>query len=233
MDWTSGLEGSVFGGLPNVNIGISRYNGTAYDASIGNGDNSTNTVTATFSDFSPFIVTRKFSVAPVQLASITAYAGVNGNEIRWNAANEVAIDRYIVERSTDGISFNAIGSVRASNARSYQFTDLANADKVIYYRIKVIGLGGYVKISTIVLVKKSQRSDITIYPNPAAQWINISGLKGEGQVSLINASGQILRLQKTAATVLSWDVTALAPGICRIAVMQDGVQQAGKTFVKE
>jgi hypothetical protein len=233
LDWTTGLEGTVFTGLGNSNIGISRYNGSSYDTSTGTGDNATNTVTATFSNFSPFIVTRKFGVIPVQLTSIVAFKRATGNEIRWEVANEDAIDTYIIERSTNGTNFSAIGSVKASNARSYNFTDVATAGNVIYYRIKVVGLAGYVKYSSVVLIKQAADAGITVYPNPATQWVSISGLKGNTQLSLINAAGQILVQQKTAATTLSLDVMALPAGVYRIEVMEDGVRQAGKTFIKE
>jgi hypothetical protein len=233
LDWTAGLEGTVFNGLANGNIGISRYNGTAYDTSMGNGDNTANTVTATFSNFSPFIVTRKFGVIPVQLTSVVAYKRAAGNEIHWEVANEEAIDTYMVERSTNGLTFMAIGSVRANNARSYRFTDVATADKVIYYRIKVLGAAGYVKYSTIVLVKQTAGANISVYPNPATHWVSISGLKGATELRLVNTAGQVLMQQKTTATVLGWDVSALPKGVYRIAVVQEGVQQTAQTFIKK
>jgi len=54
LNWNTALEGSTFTTLPNTDIGLIKNNGASWDAPIGTGDNTANTVTATFTSFGAF-----------------------------------------------------------------------------------------------------------------------------------------------------------------------------------
>jgi len=54
LSWNDALEGSTFTTLPNTDIGLIKNTGSSWDLPVGTGDNTTNTVTATISNFGSF-----------------------------------------------------------------------------------------------------------------------------------------------------------------------------------
>jgi hypothetical protein len=234
LAWPSSLEGTNFSGLINSQLGISRYNGTTFLDAIGSGDNTANTANATFANFSPFFVTKKAGVVPVNFKNITATLKQKSTEVEWEVGNEVNVLRYIVENSTNGRTFTAIGSVVANNSNSYTFDDASiSSEEIYYYRIKTEELTGDVKYSSIVFVKVGNGKDVTVYPNPVGETLSIAGLKGNTVIKLINSTGQVLIQQSTSVSSLSIDATGLKTGMYLLQVFSNGKIQDTKTIIKQ
>ncbi len=233
LNWPTSLEGSTFTTFPNVNIGISRYNAGAYETTIGSGDNVSNTATATFSSFSPFFVTKNLAGLPVTLTSVSAYKLSLGTKIVWNVASESAIDKYIVERSSNGVNFATVGVVIPANSSSYSLNDFTLNTSVFYYRIKVIGYSGYTKYSTIVRVTNGGKQEISIYPNPAKEQISFSGLSKNSEVKIVNSKGQAVLEQKNNASSFNMDITSLALGVYIAQIFENGLLMESKSFIKK
>jgi trimeric autotransporter adhesin len=51
LTWNAALEGATFTTLPDTDIGLIKNNGSSWDLPVGTGNNTTNTVTATLSNF--------------------------------------------------------------------------------------------------------------------------------------------------------------------------------------
>jgi hypothetical protein len=234
LGWTTGLEGAVFTGLADNSIGLSRYNGTLYETATGSGDNAANTASATFSSFSPFMVTKKTNLVPVQLRSISALVKPSGTEINWIVDNEYSIQRYEIEKSTDGGNFTAVGAVMATRSTSYAFTDVsAITTGTVYYRVKVVGTGGYIKYSNIVVVKYNNNAAISVYPNPAAGVISITGLNGPAEIRIVNAAGRLMKQQRTTASAVSIEVTDLKPGVYMVEVYSGTERKSFQQIIKQ
>ncbi len=234
LNWLPALEGSMFSTFSNANIGISRYDGAVYETSTGSGDNTLNTANASFINFSPFIVTKKGSVLPVQFKNIEASVKQNAIEVKWNVESEYDIQSYIVEKSIDGRTFAPIGTVIATNSRSYTFNDASVlSDKIFYYRIKIVDISGNIKYSNIVFVKKNTGNDIVIFPNPVLDLLNIGGLKANTTIKLFNAAGQIVVEKNTTASSLSMDVSSIKPGIYTLQFFNNTNEQVSKKVIKQ
>jgi hypothetical protein len=63
-------------------------------------------------------------LVPVRFRSIGASRKSSNAQVTWKVGNETNINRYEVERSADGGKFEVVGSVSASSASAYSFTDL-------------------------------------------------------------------------------------------------------------
>ena len=111
------------------------------------------------------------------------------------------MDRYEVERSTDGRNFikqhttTAIGN--SSTGVNYSWLDVSPQQGNNFYHIKAFDKGGMFKYSSVVRVAIGKAtSGITVYPNPvegnnfSISFTNME--KGAYQLSLINNQGQIL-----------------------------------------
>lgn len=196
LTWTSDLEGSNFTGFADNQIGISRNNGTVWENGTGNGNNSSNTATATFSSFTSFgIGIGELGVPlPVTFKNITATATNEKVNINWTIGNEYNVAEYVIERSVNAREFAAIGSVKATGATAYNFTDVNPLQSTNYYRIKSVDKDGTTKYSTIVRVNMNGKGGFTIMENPVkgnTVKVNIANVEaGKYSISIVNSLGQ-------------------------------------------
>jgi len=144
------------------------------------------------------IVFNRISVLPVTFTSIAANRNNDkSNTVTWKVANETNMEKYEVERSSDGSRFNSIGSVTATGTTSYTKIDLAPLSGDNYYRIKAYSIGGHTQYSSIVKVSAvKQAAAISVYPNPVvnktAQLQFTNQEKGTYNIEISNKLGQLI-----------------------------------------
>ncbi len=212
LGFPSSLMGTTFATLGGK-VGISHYNGTTWDAVMGAGSVSSLSATASFSSFSPFLVTKNANaVLPVKFGSINAVL-VSAKEVKvnWTIYTEINTDKYVIEHSIDGIHFTEIGTVKASNFNAYSFTDFAPQSGINYYRIAGMDKGSNEKqySNTVKISIKNSNAGLSVYPNPVKGGqlnFQISDLKqGKVTVMLYNNMGQ-----SVYTTVLNYNGGVLA-----------------------
>src|SRR5690606_38797173 len=99
-------------------------------------------------------------------------------------------DKFIIERSTDGKAFTAIGEVKgkdfSNQIAAYSFKDEQPINGYNYYRLKQMDVDGKITYSEIEDVDFSiSHTDILVYPNPFISSLNFSGIKArQAQVAL-------------------------------------------------
>jgi hypothetical protein len=140
---------------------------------------------------------------PVTYTSVKAWEqNTNTIQVQWNVANELNINYYEIERSTDGVNFTEAGTVKATGGASLQYNwlDAHAVTGVNYYRIVSIGANSTVRYSEVVKVNIGAGSPlITLYPNPInngiinLQFTNMPA--GNYSLRLLNIEGQQLMLQ--------------------------------------
>jgi len=98
------------------------------------------------------------AVLPLAWGIITT-TPVNGHiDVRWSTFQEINTSKFVVEHSTDGISFAGIGEVKAAGysalQTNYSLLHKTPAyNRLNYYRIKEIDLDGRIIYSVICSVK--------------------------------------------------------------------------------
>ncbi len=140
---------------------------------------------------------------PVTLTELRAVQTGTGIVLQWKVTDEYNLEKYVIERSTDGRTFVPIGEVAGRNLPgilNYTFTDIQPAADNNYYRLRMVDTDGKKKYSSIVKVKLGgQAPAITVFPNPVtakALTIQLQNMKsGAYTVRLFNAMGQLV-LQK-------------------------------------
>lgn len=240
LSWPASLEGSSFSGFANNQIGISRNNGTAWEIVTGNGDNVANTVTTNFVQFSPFAIGEVGFILPVKLSNLSAKSEANTIRVKWNIEQELNVEKYMVERSSNGYNFESITTVSANNSNQYSIID-ANPLKVNYYRIRVIGKNGNVEVSNIINVRlNNTNGEISIFPNPVkGKLVNVqlSNLEmGKANIQVYNAFGQLITIQSfvyDGSTLLKSISlpTNTVKGIYTIVVEMNDKNAIKKTFL--
>ena len=124
-----------------------------------------------FYQFSPYGLSSTQSVVAIKLISFGG--GINSNddvELKWTAENAADIQQYIIERSTDGIHFNAVGYVNpVAGISTYRFTD-TNPAEVNYYRLTMIS-NTETDHSIILKIELKNKRSVFIYPVPVYNYM--------------------------------------------------------------
>lgn len=147
---------------------------------------------------------------PVTLIDFKAAKNSNGIALTWFATTETNFKNYEIERSTDGSSFNKLGTVAGQNLANYAWQDkqLPNTSSV-FYRLKMINTDGKFTYSKIVSVRLSNNfSNALVFPNPTASTLTIqlkNSLSTKGQLVIKDIAGRTVATQTVNAS------TALIP----------------------
>lgn len=232
-NWPSALEGAAFSAFTNSSIGLARYNGAAWDEFIGTGDNAANTASATFADFSPFLVGEFATVLPVILRSLGASVKDDGVYLNWVVNNENSLRKYEIERSSNGVAFSNIGSVDAKNMNTYEYTDRSLLKGVLYYRLKMVNQDASFKYSFIIKVQYTKETEVMVYPNPVTSALLMKGLEKSGTIKIVNTLGQTVLSQRVNSNSLTIDVSSLKDGIYFIQISGENGKVMSKTFLKK
>jgi len=134
---------------------------------------------------------------PLKLQSFTGEHINNINLLRWTTATNMHVDYFDVERSSDGIVFNKIGSVQPASIyveqNDFAFSNDIPINGINYYRLKVTAAHAYSEI--IVIDNNHLDFVVGLYPNPASSQlhINISGAENNTStytMQIINMQGE-------------------------------------------
>ena len=152
---------------------------------------------------------------------------------------------YEIERSTDALSFSAVGKLWPGASVSYNYADDVNsaAADVVYYRVKVVDVNGNAQYSKIVALQVNGfvKAGFKIMPNPVrneAQLLLTASQNTRATISIHSISGARLRssdlyLQRGSAFVELENFTAWQRGVYIIKVeMEDQVFTQKMILVK-
>ncbi len=111
---------------------------------------------------------------PVEWLGFQVAREGEGALLTWQTAFEDNASHFVVERSVDGSSFEAIGTVSAigssTDVTNYDFWDPVLPDAtVIYYRLRQLDFDGAEDFSPIRTLTRESNSQILVMPNPVSQ----------------------------------------------------------------
>jgi len=181
---------------------------------------------------------------PLQFVGIKALLNGNTGLVSWETASEVNTSHFMVEKSSDGRTFNSIGAVVAKGGNSnYSLTDKALLTGDNFYRIKSVDKDGQFQYSAIAKLNYGKTGNVvvSIYPNPATTVLNIQTAnleKGKYQIRMLNQNGSVVLTRTIAITnplqQQIIDVEQLNNGVYLIQLLNnDGASIQTKTFIKQ
>lgn len=148
---------------------------------------------------------------PVELLFFDGQTIKRKNYLQWATASEWNSDYFIVEKSINGLDWEALGSINAAgNSNSlinYNLCD-ENPYALTYYRLKQFDKNGEFKFFGPIALELESRDEakISIYPNPALDFIHVSindNMKEDVLVvSLFSPEGKLLREMNSLEEVL-------------------------------
>lgn len=141
------------------------------------------------------------AILPVTLSSFSAQPEESQVELQWSTANEVNNDHFTVERSRDGISFEAIGRVDgrgdSHSEQWYRFTDHRPHNGQSYYRLRQVDLDGTQQIHQLVEVHFDGRpvTAMKIWPTlvQGRLQVQLNKPNSKGQLQLWDMNGIMIR----------------------------------------
>ena len=226
---------------------VAHWNGSTWENKGATGATTlTNMTASTTSTFSPFTIgTTDAGVnpLPVSFTDVKAFEKGAGVQIDWTNSTESDMSAYVIERSADGINFNAIGQTAPRSNQfdkvSYTYIDAAPLAGTNFYRIKAIELSGKNVYSKALRVDIGRSpKGISLYPNPVRGseiTIGFSALKGQYSLNVVNTAGQVVYRQNlnhaggTVAQTVSLPA-ALKAGVYNVLISGDNYKET-KTFV--
>jgi uncharacterized repeat protein (TIGR01451 family) len=211
------------------------YNGPGTDTSLGAAGGSNYSASTSPAED----VTIRFQPLPVSLARFTAVALRLDAQLRWTTASEQNNDRFVVERSLDGSSFEAIGNVRGQGESSkpvnYEFIDVGAArltasNKPVFYRLRQVDFDGTATYSPVRQVLFGAKGAVTVYPNPAgtSATLDLSGLPtGDYAVQILDLTGRkVANYSLPGAAQHPLDLQSLAAGTYMVRVRGGAINQS-------
>jgi hypothetical protein len=148
------------------------------------------------------------SPLPIELISFNAELLEKQVDINWTTATEINNNYFTIERSSDGVSFEAIKKVKAAgNSNSvinYKEIDYSPLTDISYYRLKQTDNNDTYTYSKIIAVNNQHNIEqIRVFPNPTEGVFNIE-LKG-----FDNQQVQVIVKDITGKEYFSYAVNAL------------------------
>lgn len=180
---------------------------------------STNTANWRIDDLK-ITYTSTLGVLPVTVSSFTGSYTNKTSFLKWNVGDEININKYVVERSTDGRTFTEIGFVNSTGSHDYSYTDASAKTAVSFYRLRIVGLNELKYSAVVKVLSDAFGSKVNIYPSPAVNYVNAeftSVINENAKVQMTDASGRIV-MQKNIPVHpgynnLSFDVNTFNKGI--------------------
>jgi len=221
---------------------------------------------ATFGSNRFSIVISQEPTAAFKLLDFNAAKGSTGAQISWDTQNEEQATTFSVERSSDGgLTFETLDSLKSTGAGNYSYIDNNPPGVSDEYRLKIADLNGAVSFSnTITLiygnVAKTITGNISIYPNPTSNTINLTinqaGNSSSNNtlttqstgpflslaantnplysINIVNTSGAIIKTATSSTATWQSNIVSLLPGTYIITVINNNDKKlvGRSTFVK-
>jgi uncharacterized delta-60 repeat protein len=200
----------------------------------------------TAADVALAVFTNDNTALPLVLSSFYAQKQTTKVVLQWQTASEENVKQFVIERSSDGKTYKAIGQVAATGNSTlklnYSFADASPfMSSNNYYRLVMQDGDGNYKYSKILVVKFDGLLSTTmqVFPIPAKDVLQVQlpdGLKGSVALQIIDMNGRVVKANNLAsdgnALNTTLDVNSLIKGVY-ILKAQAGNTTVISRFVKQ
>ncbi len=144
---------------------------------------------------------------------------LNTTYLTWSVTNQINNDKCIIEHSTNGRDFSAIGdlqgAVSSTQEHHYTYTHNNPSFGINYYRIKQIDYNGQFGYSNIVNVQYENKvSGMKVFPNPACDQITVSinDTHKNKNIQIYNSTGLLVK-EVLINNINTIDIADLSKGL--------------------
>jgi hypothetical protein len=141
------------------------------------------------------------SILPVTLTRFDAKKVGEQVNVTWKTASEYNSKSFVVEKSTDGVTFKTMATVAASGTtkieHNYGTIDAKPASGDNYYRLLAIDMDGTSRyVGNVIKVNFQGNHSVSVYPNPTANdlTLNINIEEDmQAKVNVLDMDGKVIR----------------------------------------
>ncbi len=173
----------------------------------------------------------------------------NGDALlTWSTLNEINVNRFEIEVSTNGSDFSylgemvAIGNTNSISDYNYTDTDIDvtySGNSNIYYRLKIVDLDGSFTYSPIRVISLSANDDLSkkidlrLFPNPSIDrtTIEVEGNHKISNIKIFDFYGKEIMSTDINLSVYSMDLSSM-PAANYIIKIKIGSTSYEKTLIK-
>jgi hypothetical protein len=230
-----------------IDLGGTGDSGDEVEGTFESGSITSGTFT-TFSDFVLASSAESNNPLPVELLDFQAVSTAKGIKVFWITASEINNSHFVIERSLDGITFEAVGKVEGvGNSVTQQYYETLDARApygTVYYRLRQVDFDGTTSFSQVIAVTYApQEIQVSVQPNPVENHrttISASGLAVEQKVTiqLVDLSGfEVRRYSRTTSAggvlILSLqDLEQLASGLYTVVLTSNDFCHVEKLIIR-
>lgn len=182
------------------------------------------------------------AILPVDLSSFTGTQAGKSVTLDWTTEREDGNDYFSIERSADGVAFDALGEVAgvgtSREAQAYSFIDDSPLEGLNYYRLRQNDFSGAFSYSDVVVVsfEGGNQTFLEVSPNPATDFLRVK-ISGDwadvARVVLMDMNGKVISDQQKATTSpISMELNHLPAGIYQLQVTDGKSKQTQRVIVR-
>jgi hypothetical protein len=176
---------------------------------------------------------------PVKLIQFRAFKKDNKQvSLRWATAQEMNNEKFVMERSEDGMKFEPIGEVDGNGTTTkvinYGWEDYA-PKRMNYYRLKQMDMDGAVQYSEtrVVNMNDRQKALLSLYPIPAKETLTITHNSVITRIRVLNIMGDEVINIAGNSPIETITIQQLNPGIYSVSIVDETGKKLSEKFVKE
>lgn len=186
------------------------------------------------------------TLLPVVMQDLSAELMDRHVDVNWKTSQERNTSHFIVERSSNGRTFEPIGRVDGTGngvgLSDYKFTDVAPKPGVNYYRLQVIDQDGSSELTQMVSVMYIKGGiPMYVYPNPATETLQAAfDAQNSGTVRwrVLDTSGRVVDSGSESGNVgtnrITVPVSSLDAGSYLLEILdEESIPMGNARFVKQ
>jgi hypothetical protein len=177
---------------------------------------------------------------PVTFVSFYLAKNSQGIELTWTTAQESGNDYFDLEKSTDGLHWTVMASVKGSGNSSvpvaYSYLDKNANAAVLYYRIHQVDFNGQSVYTSVKTIHPNGANSITkIYSS--GKTVNVefnSEIRNNFSIRILNMSGQLVAQQsyQQSAYRITFNMSQAGSGAYVVQVLDgNGLSESGKIIL--
>lgn len=196
---------------------------------------------SSFSTFDPYVNPASLETPlPITLIEFNATLNDGYVDVAWATASETDNEFFTVERSVDGVNFEALDNIDGagdSNERiDYKYVDTNPVLGISYYRLKQTDFDGQFTYSGIERVDNiPSHLSWSYYPNPTTGdlTIKVSEELFDGRVifTITDLAGHQFSIPfTTRSSTIEADMSSLVPGVYLLGVQINGLKNVSRVI---
>ena len=237
------VDGTLYGKNNNAFTGAGTITGGTLDVKNGSTCGSPCPVSGGFSNCESgdgFCTTNNV-VLPVTLLSFEGREIEGEVRLNWATIMEESFEKFVVERSSNGVIFDAIGEVPSAGRNiqniktEYGFNDVNPLIGFNYYRLKMVDIDEKFEYSPLKVVKSQSAKKFWVHPNPSIGSINyhtnFDAAEGD-RIMLIDHMGKQLALAPAAEFKNLEILGSMKPGVYVLKYFTQDAQYSSRVILK-